>query len=52
MENRRLCARPGCGVAIERKEGETAQNFSKREYCGRSCAALHSAQRKKKRKNG
>jgi hypothetical protein len=47
----RICERPGCDGAIERKEGETVQNFLRRRYCDRRCAALHGNEKLARRFN-
>lgn len=48
MNRVRVCALPGCDVAIVRKWGETRQNFKKRRYCCRECAAKDSNRRRGK----
>ena len=45
-EEERRCEAPWCEAAIVRKEGETCQNFVKRRYCGKGCAAKHGNQKR------
>lgn len=40
-EDEKLCAEPGCGKPLSRKAGETSQNWRKRRYCDKVCAAKH-----------
>lgn len=47
MEEMRTCRRPGCEEPLRRKEQETSQNFKRRRYCCKRCAATHRARKKK-----
>ena len=49
MKLTRVCALPGCEVAIVRKNGETMQNFRKRKYCCRKHAVVDVNQKRKRK---
>jgi hypothetical protein len=51
MDRGRRCAWVGCEKPLMRKAGETSQNFAKRRYCDKSCAAIHGNLKRKRRFN-
>lgn len=46
MDRTRICALPECECAIVRKKGETRQNFERRKFCSRECAAAMNNRRR------
>lgn len=49
MDEVRRCELISCRKPLERKEGETAQNFENRKFCDKSCAAYVSNDNRKRR---
>lgn len=48
-ESKRFCKSHRCGKALKRRDGETASNWKRREYCDKSCAAEHGNYKRKRR---
>lgn len=47
MDEERRCDLVSCRKPLERKEGETAQNFQNRKHCDKSCAAISGNQKRR-----
>jgi hypothetical protein len=51
MSEERQCAAPWCGKVLLRKQFERSADFSKRRYCGKSCAVRDVSANAKKARN-